>query len=515
MGIPINRIKTADQRHFKKRGTDPDDAVFYRHITPLKIVGFLAFFAYFFSACFIGIIFIMLSLLPLKYLVIFIAVSAFLAFLFAFVTFKNARKFKKLMRFFKITVVIFEFIFTAFFTLAFFYLNHTMNFMDAIRATEYQIDNYSVLVKKDSKFQTIEDLHYGTVATYDDNSESYSSALEELARKIKYKKVQKENLAEAVKAVVTDETDSLLIKNSLIDLASEVFNSFNVEDYRNLYTITIETKITKSDTADINITRDSFNIYVSGIDTFGNIATVSRSDVNMLVTVNPRTHKILLTSIPRDYYVQLHDTTGLKDKLTHAGLYGINMSIDTIEDFLGVDINYYIRVNFDSTINLIDALGGIDITPDTSFYRGTEHYSCYFTGGVVNHVDGRCALAYARERKTYSTGDMHRIQNQQDVLTAIIDKLTSSKTILTEYTKILSSLESSLETNIPSSQIYSLINLQLDSMPSWTVERISLNGTHIDAPTYTISTEYLYVFEPNPESVAEATAKIKEVMAEN
>ena len=390
-----------------------------------------------------------------------------------------------------------------------------MNFMDAIRATEYQIDSYSILVKKDSKFQTTEDLHYGTIATYDDNSESYNSALEELAGKIKYKKVQKENLAEAVKAVVTDETDSLLIKNSLVDLASEVFSSFNSEDYKNLYTITVKTKVAKSNTTNINITRDSFNIYISGIDTFGGIATVSRSDVNMIITVNPRTHKILLTSIPRDYYVQLYGTTGLKDKLTHAGLYGINMSINTIEELLDIDINYYIRVNFDSIINLVNALGGIDITPDATFSRISDHYQCYFYANVTAHVDGGCALAYARERKTYNTGDMHRIQNQQDVLTAIIDKLTSSKTILTEYTKILSSLESSLETNIPSSQIYSLINLQLDSMPSWTIERISLSGTHIDAPTYTISTEYLYVFEPNPESVTEATAKIKEVMAEN
>ena len=229
MGIPINSIKTANQKHFKNRSTDPDDAVFYRHITPLKIVGFLAFFAYFFSTCFIGIIFIMLSILPLKYLTVFIAVSALLTFLFAFTTFKKTKKFKKSMRFFKITVATIELILTAIFAIIFFYLNHTMNFMDAIRATEYQIDSYSILVKKDSKFQTTEDLHYGTIATYDDNSESYNSALEELAGKIKYKKVQKENLAEAVKAVVTDETDSLLIKNSLVDLASEVFSSFNSE----------------------------------------------------------------------------------------------------------------------------------------------------------------------------------------------------------------------------------------------------------------------------------------------
>ena len=481
----------------------------------LAIISIITFLIYTLAATVICGILIWLSVLPFKYLAVVVGTAAALTLVFAFFTFKKTfKKSQKITRILKITTIIFELIFTAGFAVAFFYLNHTMNFMDSIRASEYQTETYSVLVKKDSKFKTIEDLHYGTVATYDDNSSSYQTALKELGNKIKYKKVEKPDLSAAITAIVSDETNSLLIKTSLTDLASEVFDGFNMDNYRELHTIAVKTKIERIDTANIDTTRDSFNIYISGIDTAGDISTVSRSDVNMIVTVNPKTHKILLTSIPRDYYVQLHGTTGLKDKLTHSGLYGINMTINTVEDFLGIDIDYYIRVNFSSTIQLIDALGGIDITPDLTFSRTTNGHYCQYYQGVKNHLDGTCALRYARERKAYGTGDMHRIQNQQEVLTAIIEKLTSSRAILTEYTNILSSLSGSVETSIPSSQIYSLVNKQLDSMPSWTIDRISLTGTHIDAPTYTISTEKLYVFEPNEDSIAEVTAKINEVLAE-
>ena len=515
MKVPINKIKTAGESHFNKYRSDPDDIVFSRRLTIFKIVSILSFFAYFFGGAFVCFILTILSILPLKYLTILITALTLLAIIFAFFTFKKFKKFRKFSKILKIIIMILEIAFTATFVIIFIYLNHTMNFVDSIHASEYQTEEYAILVKKDSNFNEIEDLHYGAVATYDDGSESYNKAFNELAEKINFKQVKKETLSDAVKAFTNDEADSLLIKNSLIDLAAEVFDGFKSDDCRILYVITIKTKIADLETSNINVTRDPFNIYISGIDTYGDISTVARSDVNMIVTINPRTHKILLTSIPRDYYVQLHGTTGLKDKLTHSGLYGIKMTIDTVEDFLGVNIDYYIRVNFDSTIGLIDALGGIDVTPDITFSRLNDYHWCSYYEGTPNHLDGFCALRYARERKAYGAGDMHRIQNQQEVLTAIINKLTSSRTLLTEYTKILTSLSGSLETSIPSGQIYSLINFQLDSMPSWTIERISLNGTHIDAPTYTISTEYLYVFEPIPESIAEVSAKIQEVMSEN
>ena len=272
-----------------------------------------------------------------------------------------------------------------------------------------------------------------------------------------------------------------------------------------------QTSIDLPEKTDFDITKDPFNLYISGIDTYGEITTVSRSDVNIVVTVNPRTHTVLLTTVPRDYEVQLHGTTGLKDKLTHAGLYGVEMSIKTIEDLLNIDISYYLRINFDSTIKLIDALGGVEITPDATFYK--SKYNCYFRAGVTMHLDGGCALTYARERKTYEFGDLHRIENQQDILSAVIEKLTTSKTLLTNYVNILASLSDSIETNIPSDQFYRFINMQLDTMPSWTIERNAVEGTEIHVPTYTYPNQDLFVFQQNPESIKEASIKIDEVLA--
>ena len=272
-----------------------------------------------------------------------------------------------------------------------------------------------------------------------------------------------------------------------------------------------QTSIDLPEKIDFDITKDPFNLYISGIDTYGEITTVSRSDVNIVVTVNPRTHTVLLTTIPRDYEVQLHGTTGLKDKLTHAGLYGVEMSIKTIEDLLNIDISYYLRINFDSTIKLIDALGGVEITPDATFYK--SKYNCYFRAGVTMHLDGGCALTYARERKTYEFGDLHRIENQQDILSAVIEKLTTSKTLLTNYVNILASLSDSIETNIPSDQFYRFINMQLDTMPSWTIERNAVEGTEIHVPNYTYPDDVNFMFQQNPESIKEASIKIDEVLA--
>jgi len=389
-----------------------------------------------------------------------------------------------------------------------------MNFFDTIRASEYQIEEYQVVVPSTSPITTLEELKDHTIATYDDTSENYKKAFEELASKIELKNVYIENINDAIKSLQDSSVDSLFIKTSLIGILTEIFPDFKVSNLRILDTITIKTPIDAISTSDIDVTQKPFNIFISGIDTEGDISTVSRSDVNMVVTVNPHTHTILLTSIPRDYYVQLHGTHELKDKLTHAGLYGINMSVKTVEDLFNIKIDFYVRVNFDSTISLIDAIGGIEVTPDATFTTNARPY-CYFEEGVTTHVDGACALAYARERKVYGTGDLHRIQNQQEVLTAIIDKLTSSRTILTEYTRILSSMVGSLETNIPSNQFYKLINMQLDSMPNWKIERISVTGDDDLLPTYTFPNQNLFVFIPDSNSVLEASTKIHEVLESN
>ena len=198
--------------------------------------------------------------------------------------------------------------------------------------------------------------------------------------------------------------------------------------------------ITKEDTS-----KDPYIIYISGTDSRTTVKAVSRSDDNIIAVVRPKDHKILLIHIPRDYYVQLSGTTGIKDKLTHAGVYGINKSINTIEDLLDIKINEYIKVSFATVIKSVDLLDGIDIYSEKAFIPWTNR-NCYIKQGV-QHVDGTCALAFARERKTYERGDRHRGENQEQVLSKIIEKMTNPK-YLVKYNDILTQTESSFETNI-------------------------------------------------------------------
>jgi LCP family protein required for cell wall assembly len=273
------------------------------------------------------------------------------------------------------------------------------------------------------------------------------------------------------------------------------------------------------DATDVDVLKEPFNIYISGLDTTGDISEVSRSDVNMIVTVNPNTHKILLTSIPRDYYVQLHGTTGTKDKLTHSGIYGPKMTVKTVEDLMGITINYFVRVNYSSVIKLVDAIGGVYLTPDITLHRNHYEITCYYYAGVRTLYDGPCALRYARERKAYRDGDVHRVQNQQQVLMAIFDKLSSAE-ILRNYSNILSAIEGSIETSIPENKFYQIINYQLDNMPKWNIENIHLDGVDGYAGIYSSNMDgtgdngsFYYVMEPNPESVENAKAKIDAIFA--
>jgi len=304
--------------------------------------------------------------------------------------------------------------------------------------------------------------------------------------------------------LMNGKVDSLLISDAHKLAIEEAYENFSSKT-RILDTIEVKTELDNI-VKDTTVTEKPFSIYISGIDTYGPIATRSRSDVNIIMTINPVTHEIVLTSIPRDYYVQLHGTTGLKDKLTHAGVYGINKSIQTIEDLLDMDINYYIRVNFNTLISVVDVIGGITVESDIDFKAYTNP-KCIFKKGL-NNIDGKCALAFSRERYAYTTGDRHRGQNQQQVITKIIDKLSSSKTLISKYSDILKTLEGSFQTNMETEKIYSLIKLQLDDMPKWNVNSISLDGKGSMTYTHSYPKQKLYVMVPNESTISKAKKTI-------
>jgi LCP family protein required for cell wall assembly len=251
----------------------------------------------------------------------------------------------------------------------------------------------------------------------------------------------------------------------------------------------------------------SFLLYVSGNDTYGDIAKVSRSDVNMLIAVDPVKHKMLLVNTPRDYYVQLHGTTGTRDKLTHAGNYGIEMSQQTMEDLYGLTINYNVRINFSSLTQLVDTLGGVDVDSEYAF----TSQGCTFKKGI-NHVNGKQALAFSRARHNFAAGDITRGENQQRVIKAIVDKI-SGPAVLTHYTGILSSLKGTFQTTISSDEIKQLVSMQLDDLSKWDMESITVTGKGKRAATHSMGARKLYVMEPDMDSVAEAKAKIEEYLA--
>ena len=448
------------------------------------------------SLLLLGII-IKLSVLPLKYILIILPIYIIFTFLFGLLTIK-----KNIKSGIKVFIDVILSILIIIYSAGLIYLNKTLNFMDKIKAKDYQTEEYYVIVLNDSNYDNISQIN--EIGIYESN-DNYKIALEELHKKINFTEKKYNNYINAVNNLLNKKVDAVFISSSHKSILEEQvdFDKIKILD-------TTEVKI-KSDVKieDIDVTKESFNIYISGIDIYGNISQVSRSDVNMIATINPRTHEILLTSIPRDYYVRLHGTTGYKDKLTHAGLYGINMSIETLEDLFEIDIDYYVRVNFTTLVNLVDAIGGVDITSDKAFTAYTNK-SCTYVKGK-NHLDGKCALAFSRERYTYQEGDRHRVQNQQAVITAILNKALSSSTLVKKYSSILESMGSSFQTNMPQNKIYSLVNMQLDNMPKWNITSISVNGKDSSNYTYSYSAGKLYVMEPDMSTVATATNKIKEV----
>ena len=311
-------------------------------------------------------------------------------------------------------------------------------------------------------------------------------------------------------SLLNGEINVIYISSSQYSILGEEISNFK-DNTKILYTANHEVEKTaevSTESSEYTIGNGIFNVYISGIDTSGSISNVSRSDANILATVNTKTHEVLLTSIPRDYYVTLH-SKGAKDKLTHSGIYGINETITTVEDLLDVDINYYVRVNFTTVINLVDTLGGIEVYSDYSFT--SQGYS--FSQGY-NYMDGEKALAFSRERHSFASGDNQRVKNQQAVIEAIIKKVLNSTTLLTRYTDILSSLEGCFQTNISQDEISNIVKDQLSNMSSWTIKTNALTGTGSSGPTYSLGNLNSYIMLPDSSSVADAKEQIDEVMEE-
>ncbi len=266
---------------------------------------------------------------------------------------------------------------------------------------------------------------------------------------------------------------------------------------------------------EIDVTMQPFNIYISGIDVYGGIEKESRSDVNLIATIHPQTHKILLTTTPRDYYVTIPGVSGeQRDKLTHAGIYGIDASMATLENLYQTEIPFYVRVNFTSVIEIVDAMGGVDVDSDLAFTTGKASGAVVEIHEGKNHLNGKEALAFVRERKAFIDGDNQRGKNQQALLTALIEEIISPM-IVVEANEIINCVSDDTETNMSESQIKSLLRMQLDNMQGWEIESVAATGDSSGKQyCYSYSEKPLYVTVPDMTVVEEIGSKIRTYLDE-
>lgn len=343
----------------------------------------------------------------------------------------------------------------------------------------------SVVVLNSSGLENVNSLEgskLGVLKTI--GNEATKKSLTDLKKNnVTYTKKTYDNMLGMLKALYDGEVDAIVLneayRSNVCDL--EDYANFN-NDTKVIHKTVYYTKENSSSLAVSDITSKPFNILISGNDSFGSLDENSRSDVDMLVTINPVTSTILLTSIPRDSYVKevCNDYAcnyGVYDKLTHTGIYGVDTTKDTIENMLDIDINYVYRVNFTSMIDIVDALGGVDVTVPEGM-AVSKFYTNSNLEGVhegENHLDGKRALAYSRERKAYLDGDLQRARNQQQVLQAMFKKATSPE-IIKNYTSLLKALIGAFDTNMTTKEITSFIKYQIQAKPSWKFEQFVLKG---------------------------------------
>lgn len=253
---------------------------------------------------------------------------------------------------------------------------------------------------------------------------------------------------------------------------------------------------------------DTFVVYISGIDTYGGLSARSRSDVNILAAVNTRTRQLRLVATPRDFYVEFSATKGQMDKLTHAGIYGVAQSMDALERLYDLEIDYYVRLNFSGFVQIIDALGGIEVYSDYDFT--VENIRDYHKG--YNSLTGLEALAFARERYSFPSGDYQRAKNQMEVIRAVVQKC-ASPAILKNYRSVMEAIAGNFETNMPQEQILSLVRRQLSDGGAWDISSLTVSGTSAYRQTYSMPGHDLYVILPDEAAVREARGSLQAVLS--
>ena len=377
-------------------------------------------------------------------------------------------------------------------------------------SSNYSEIEMGVYVRSDSEITDITQIQNVMAPTGNGDGENINALIEHLkkTKSLEISVTSTPSYVAAYKGLVNHESEAIVLNNSFEDMLAS-HDADYASKIKKIYTYKITRQVEtgkRRDAADADV----FNIYVSGIDTYGSISSVSRSDVNIIMTVNRKTKKVLLTTTPRDSYVAIADGgAGQMDKLTHAGIYGVDASVHTLENLYGIRIDYYVRLNFTSFLKLVDLLGGIDVENDQEFT--SRHGNHHFPVGKV-HMNSEQALGFVRERYSLEGGDNDRGKNQEKVIEAVIKKLTSTSA-LKNYNEIISGLQDSIQTNMELPVLMNLVNTQLESGGSYQVQSQAISGNgRMDLPSYAMPDSNLYMMEIQPESLDNAKAAIQQVM---
>ena len=408
-----------------------------------------------------------------------------------------------------------------------FYIYKTVSSLDTITGVNKDTVEVGVFVRQDDNAQTMQDAagySFGILSELDRSNTD--SALEQIYYETgsEADTVEYTSLTEMADALVRENCQAIILNSGYLDVLAQMdgYDAFSSQ-IRQIAAYKIEsvgerkepelsvdpqnTQTSENSGNDAAVTDEVYTVYISGIDTRGDMTASSLSDVNILLTINTRTKQILMVSTPRDYYVPLSISNGARDKLTHAGIYGVNVCMDTLEMLYGIDINYYFRLNFGGFIKIIDALGGITINSDYDF--DSKNVSGYHFNKGENYVNGEQALAFCRERYSFSEGDRQRGRNQMAVIQGVVDKITSPD-LLKNYLSVMDSLEGCFETNVPYDIIASLVRDQLDEGGSWQVLSYSVDGTGDNQKPYSMS-QNAYVMVPDMTTVEKAQDLMQKV----
>lgn len=394
-----------------------------------------------------------------------------------------------------------------------FYIFKANGTVSEISGSGTKVDKVVVAVLADDPAESIQDAKdYSFGVQYalkgEEIQETVSAINEELGSAIaetEYRSVQ-----EQATALHNGDVQAIIYNEAYNGILSEEFGDFG-NSIKVIYSHSIETKVENNAAEQVEVKDDTFTVYISGIDVYGAIETNSRSDVNIMAVVNPTSHQILLVTTPRDYYVEIPGISGGElDKLTHAGIYGVDASMATLGQLYDTTIDFYARVNFTSLVEMVDALGGVDVYSEQAFTTSED------TGLVMNvvqgenHFNGQQALAFSRERMNVDGGDFQRGKNQQAVITAMIKKAVSPA-ILVGANGILNSVSGNVDTNMSQDQIQTLIKTQLSDGGAWNIKSVAAEGTGDQQYCFSSPGSLLYVTQPDPNSVASIKAMIDSV----